>query len=372
MTAEKNLSEGNDTYAASDSEGEYTNEMNEPREPGYNAFSGYLRGAGRAEKGYDGEAFINSEAADKIFRGLYYYATYGLSRQDDPAIYEHWESLGLEKKIYDIDDPDRMWSVFVPTDEKFGALDKLPVVFCLHGNDNNILLAETYGFAELGGREGFITVVPWAKNEDIIVDEIPRILDILKDESYPVDESRIYAAGFSKGGMAAQTVALKYSDLYAAVAPGGCAPFGISADASPISSGALNWSFQAEAFDSARVMPTIFFGGSCDSMPIETDAVNEWIKLSGAIIQEPDGDQEAADEVGRFTGISTRNSEIRQYDGQNYYIGSYLNADGVCTFRAVSVEGAPHWLMPSEAAVVWEFFSQFARDTDSGEIVYLK
>ena len=99
--------------------------------------------------------------------------------------------------------------------------------------------------------------------------------NILKDESYPVDESRIYAAGFSKGGMAAQTVALKYSDIFAAVAPGGCAPFGISADASPISSGALNWSFQAEAFDNARVMPTIFFGGSCDSMPIETDAVNE-------------------------------------------------------------------------------------------------
>ncbi|MBR1383502.1 MAG: hypothetical protein IJ555_06800 [Ruminococcus sp.] len=68
MTAEKNLSEGNDTYAASDSEGEYTNEMNEPRDPGYNAFSGYLRGAGKVEKGYDGEAFINSEAVDEVGR----------------------------------------------------------------------------------------------------------------------------------------------------------------------------------------------------------------------------------------------------------------------------------------------------------------
>lgn len=33
--------------------------------------------------------------------------------------------------------------------------------------------------------------------------------------------------------------------------------------------------------------------------------------------------------------------------GRNFYIGSYYNAVGVWTFRAVSVEGAPHWPMPS-------------------------
>ena len=43
-----------------------------PAEPGYRAFAGYLRGAGRTEKGYDGDAFIQSEAADLIFRDLYY------------------------------------------------------------------------------------------------------------------------------------------------------------------------------------------------------------------------------------------------------------------------------------------------------------
>ena len=349
-----------------------------PSQPGYNAFSGYLRGAGRAEKNYNGDDFIHSEAAEQIYKDLYYYATYGLSGQDDPAVYEYWRSLGLEKKIYDKDDKDRMWSVFVPDSSKAGENKKFPLVFCLHGNNNNIMLAETYGFAKLGGSEGFITVVPWAKNEDIIIEEIPRILNVLRNEDYPIDESRMYVVGFSKGGMAAQSVALKYSDIFAAAAPGGCGPLGISASASPIESGTLNWNFRQEEFDSAYTMPTIFFGGSCDSMPINTVSANEWISLAGAVAPKITENSfsvtaDSDNDVERFTGLSfpaKEQTEIRRYDGQNYYIGSYFNDDGICTFRAVSVEGAPHWLMPSGAKVVWEFLSQFARDTDSHKLLY--
>ena len=366
-------------YLAWDS-AQRTETMLLPSEPGYNFFSGYLKGAGRAEKGYNGEEFIHSEAADKIFRDLYYSATFGLANQEDPAIYAYWESLGLRKTIYDADDADRMWSVFVPASDRFDKNYRFPVVFCLHGHNNNILLAETYGFAKLGGSEGFITVVPWAKDEDIIVEEIPRILETLRRENYPMDERRIYAAGFSKGGMAAQTVALAYSDVFAAVAPGGCGTLGTDANAAPIRSGSLGWSFRPEAFESAYPMPVLFFGGSCDSMPIDTASVKDWIDLAQANAPEMtaswfSGDASASkNDVERFTGLQYQaeaQMEIRQYDGQNYYIGSYYNPDGICTFRAVSVEGAPHWPMPSEANVVWEFFSQFARDPESHKLMYL-
>ena len=350
-----------------------------PSEPGYSFFAGYLRGAGRSEKGYDGDAFVKSEAAERIFSDLYYCATYGLGRQDDPAIFAYWESLGLRKTIYDAEDADRMWSVFVPTADRFDGDYRFPVVFCLHGHNNNILLAETYGLARLGGSEGFITIVPWAKDEDIIVEEIPRILKMLKDENYPIDERRVYAAGFSKGGMAAQTVALAHSDLFAAVAPGGCGPLGTDENAAPIASGALGWSFHPAAFASAYPMPVLFFGGSCDSMPIDSASVCDWINLSQANAPEMtdawfSGLAAASEnDVERFTGLRYQTEaqmEVRQYDGQNYYIGSYYNDAGICTFRAVSVEGAPHWPMPSEAKVIWEFFSQFERDPESHELIW--
>ena len=110
-------------------------------------------------------------------------------------------------------------------------------------------------------------------------------------------------------------------------------------------------------------------------MPIDTSAVKEWIALAGANAPEDILISQSDLPVELFTGLryqTPEQMEVREYDGQNYYIGSYYNAAGFCTFRAVSVEGAPHWLMPSEAKVVWEFLSQFARDTETGEIIHLQ
>ena len=110
-------------------------------------------------------------------------------------------------------------------------------------------------------------------------------------------------------------------------------------------------------------------------MPIDTFTVKEWISLAGATAPEDILISQSDLPVERFTGLhyqTPEQMEIRTYNGQNYYIGSYYNDEGICTFRAVSVEGAPHWLMPSEAKVVWEFLSQFARDTKTGELIVLR
>lgn len=346
----------------------------------YGAFSPYLIQRGQATDTNFKDEFVETEAANMIYASLFNFLKYGVADMQNPALYAYWESLGLKKTIYDADDPDRMWAVYVPCTRKFADVEKFPVVFCLHGNDNDIVLTETYGFAELGGKEGFITVIPWAKNEDIIVEEIPRIMGILRENNYPVDETRIYATGFSKGGRATQNVALAYSELFAACAPGGMYPFGVDESAGAITSGAISNSFTREAFDNAYTMPTLFFGGTSDRMPINTTAVNEWLKLSGAVAPEYTDElfafiaSKSAYSVERMTGLSYQTlgqMEIRHYDGQNYFIGSYYNADGVCTFRAVAVEGAPHWLMPSEAKVVWEFLKQFGRDTETHEIFYI-
>jgi hypothetical protein len=53
-------------------------------------------------------------------------------------------------------------------------------------------------------------------------------------------------------------------------------------------------------------------------------------------------------------------------------MGSYYNEDNVCTFRVVAVDGTPHWLVKSEAAVVWDFLSQFSRNRTTGKLMYPK
>lgn len=355
------------------------------KRPGDNfGFSNYLRNAGREQKLYKGDQFIMTETARDIYNSLYYLTTYGLEKQDDPAITAYWASKGLKKEIYEISDTNRMWSVFTPNQiyETYKEDYKFPLVFCLHGNNNNILLAETYGFAELGGKEGFITVVPWAQNEDIILEEVPRILGILHEKGYPVDDSRIYATGFSKGGAATMRVGMAYTDIFAAIAPGGAnAASVVGENDEALNTMGPSLGFTASQYANAAKykLPVLFFGGTCDNMPLSANTGN-WIEITGAIAPEVT-EETVADIVAhsgygveRMTGLQFKLNEMQiiPLDDTYYYIGSYYNEDGVCTFRAVAVEGAPHWLVKSEAAVVWEFLSQFARDRETGKLLYTK
>ena len=176
-------------------------------------------------------------------------------------------------------------------------------------------------------------------------------------------------------------VGIEYPSLFAAIAPGGAGPAGIvessqsgTPNLSPMSFGFTEGQY---AMAAKNKIPVLFFGGTCDNMPISANAAN-WIRISGAIA--PETTQETVANitansgygVERMTGLQydLDGMEIRPLDGSYYYIGSYYNEDGVCTFRTVAVEGAPHWLVMSEAAVVWEFLSQFARDPSTGELLY--
>ena len=167
--------------------------------------------------------FMNSRLGESTVENLRIAFMY----QDnlDPALVDEWLQKGYAKIVYNNDDPNTNWAVLVPV-SAYSAESKqsgrvYPVMFCLHGNTNTILTAESYGFAEVGAREEFITMIPYANNHETILEDVPRMMETLK-ENYPVDESRIYAVGFSAGGAAAINLALEYPTLFAAIAPGGC------------------------------------------------------------------------------------------------------------------------------------------------------
>ena len=114
----------------------------------------------------------------------------------------------------------------------------VPVVFALHGFDNEIHfeitdLQYSTGFSTIADANGFVVLYPsgvsgvWnagkccgsasANN----VDEPAFIRQILSDLGtiIKIDPKRIYAAGFSMGGMFSFALACQMSDIFAAVAP---------------------------------------------------------------------------------------------------------------------------------------------------------
>lgn len=127
-----------------------------------------------------------------------------------------------------IDGRPHTWLVHVPSSVQSDGAKRVPIVFFYHGgSDNPAEAAEMSRFHEVGEREGFLTVYPWGTNraswnmelEPGQEDDLAfcRALILYMIEHYPADPSRVYLSGFSNGAGMAQTVAMVYPELVAAL-----------------------------------------------------------------------------------------------------------------------------------------------------------
>lgn len=127
-----------------------------------------------------------------------------------------------------VDGTPHTWLVHVPEAVRRDGKKKVPVVFFYHGgSDNPAEAAEMSHFHEVGEQEGFITVYPWGTNrvswnmemEDDQEDDLAFCKALIEYmlRSYPADPQRVYVSGFSNGAGMAQTVAMMYPELVAAL-----------------------------------------------------------------------------------------------------------------------------------------------------------
>lgn len=122
----------------------------------------------------------------------------------------------------------------------YQADQQYPLVFVYHGYGNSPKLAEWYtGFSTKADKEGIIVVYPrgtsgkdpmllsWnagfccedaARNK---VDDVGFTRALVQDliQKYPIDPTRVYAAGFSNGAMMVHRLAIELPDVFAAIAP---------------------------------------------------------------------------------------------------------------------------------------------------------
>jgi poly(3-hydroxybutyrate) depolymerase len=123
------------------------------------------------------------------------------------------------------------WFTHVPSSVRRNPDKKVPLMVFMHGgSDNPEEAAEMSKFHELGEREGFITVYPWASNkaawnmqlndlEGMNMDDDSYIIALIDYmiANYPVDEGRVYLSGFSNGAGMAQTVGMLHPERIAAI-----------------------------------------------------------------------------------------------------------------------------------------------------------
>lgn len=325
---------------------------------------------------FDIDSLVNSKQGEEMITGLKNFILY--EDEMDPDVVAYWEEKGLKKELHDADTPESKWSTFTPLSayEEGNEERKYPVIFVLHGNDNPIFIAETYGYTDVAAEQECIVVCPWADNNNTIDTEFFRILEELK-KNYPIDESRIYLTGFSAGGTAAQELVKEHADLFAALVTGGS------------SIGALEEE-QIEVIKESGI-PVVTYSGLCDyncPMLLYRDGrggkekntsvtkcagFSSWAEALGidaSLTSEEAMDihENSEDEVKAMFGIDFDETEKITHNDTDYYIGRFYDENGVNRLTYLGVENCPHWSAGYTAQIIWDSISQYSRDTQTGEM----
>jgi len=333
-----------------------------------------------------------------------------------PATVAYWAKLGMVKEFHGEDEPMswteyemktgyrwedparqgiqnrfKKWNSFVPVSafRPENKDRKYPVVVVLHGGFNPISIIDGWGFPQEAARREWIVIVPSIELDDII-DEILAEAKKL----YPIDESRIYATGFSYGGFMSNFLGNKRPDVYAAVGPCGA----------PISNGFVDKAIGPEpqtpfdgvprALAMGTYMPVINVAGNLDGFRFPLydykdfrtgesgtkqllDGINSWARVNRAPeisleeVMALKGRDDISDEekhIGLPLAPDCRRTVIA--DGIVNYIGDLKSEDGIARVRIMCEMNMPHWPTPEMSRQIFEFFSHFSRDPVTKESIY--
>jgi pimeloyl-ACP methyl ester carboxylesterase len=178
----------------------------------FEAFYTYLKVAHNG--GMDLDRFIQGAYGEEFARRLEIRFKLEDNAMGKEAM-EYFNSLNLQKRLFDGNDYYERWSLFTPLNMKSGK--KYPLVFSHHGGGSSIETDEfSSGYIRFAGKEGFMVAFLQNTNRE----NVNRVLDFI-GENYPLDTGRIYISGFSQGGYQTHSAYFRNPEKFAAVAPCG-------------------------------------------------------------------------------------------------------------------------------------------------------
>ena len=205
----------------------------------------------------------------------------------------------IEKKTYDFKDAKKEmeYAQFVPSTYK--KENKSPLIIALHGLGSNPQQIMRYrGLTDLAEKHGYIVAAPMGYNSggwygaripfktrkddpdnlsELSEKDVMNVLEIVRKE-YTIDQDRIYLTGHSMGGGGTWHMAIKYPDLWAALAPIAPAIFRPATDVEKV-----------------KHLPVILVQGDNDKLcPVET--ARKWadqmkkLEMTHEYVEIPGGD----------------------------------------------------------------------------------
>lgn len=298
----------------------------------------------------------------------------------------HWRDTGNQAPQNHF----KRWNSFVPV-SAFAPENKdrrYPVVVVLHGGFNPISVIDGWGWVQEAARREWIVIVPSIELDDIIEE----ILEEAK-KLYPVDESRIYACGFSYGGFMSNLLGNKRPDIFAAVAPCGTHLDNAYCEAAMGPEPQLPFDGNPRAIAMGTYMPIICIAGALDGFRFPfydfkgffghggpaylIEGLNSWNRVNKAkeltleeVMALKGREDISIEEKNMGIPLAADCRETVERDGIVSHIASFRSEDGIVRVKLMCTMNMPHWPTPEMSRQAFEFFSHFSRNPETKESIY--
>ncbi len=246
---------------------------------------------------------------------------------------------------------------------------KVPLMLVFHGGgDSALATASIAEWPEIGQREGFITVAV-ERHMSVSAGETIALLDHLLEE-YPIDPGKVYATGFSMGGIKSWDLFEQYPDRFAALLPMDAIDY--------LGNNCFGGHTDPARINQDVLVPIFYIGGE-DSFGVELAYHHEravqrfaWLAKVNRFRKAYDVSFENKDnwEDQQF-GISGDRVEILHDDAfpESVYTLNYFDSDdGRCYTALLGVSHHAHEIRPFTNNTAWNFVKQFRR-TDKGIVI---
>ena len=237
---------------------------------------------------------------------------------------------------------------------------KKPLLLCFHGGgDTAIATASIAGWPEIAAEEDFI-LCAIEMHTRTTASETMQVIEKLK-EIYDIDETKIYATGFSMGGIKTWDLYQEYPESFAALAP-----MGATVDVGK------NTQFSDAPYVNEEVMVPLFYSGgensSLGELPFQNYiCVNriEYLFKVNRVEMPFDAAygyrEEWDDPVYIYAGDQVEELCDEDYPESKTTIRYYRSEDGNIYTALCSISRHQHEVRPFTCRQAWDFMKRFSR-----------
>ena len=248
-------------------------------------------------------------------------------------------------------------------DKNLDVKDKnnpLPLVLCFHGGGDTAVATAIIGeWPQIAKENGFILCAI----EMHLATTATETMQIVKDleNRYAIDEGRIYATGFSMGGIKSWDMYQEYPEYFAALAPM-CATVDVGENTQFSKAPKVNEEVMVPVFyvggEKSPLAELPFQEGKCFERVKHTFKVN---KVKKAYNFDKDDKTSWEDPIYAAKGDEVEILHDPDFEGSVTTVRKFYSEDGNIYTEFVSVSNQQHEIRPYTCRLAYSFLKKFAR-----------